>query len=96
VGLLRDGRLVDPRLSLTCRDADGKHVAFGWIEPVRGARWLDVGSGRSAERYAVIDALPVRATSRRVSLDSAVFDVTQYGAEGRELERRRIEMHASG
>ena len=96
VGLVRRGRLVDPRLSLTCRDTAGKRIGFGWIEPVHDARWIVVGTGREAERYAVRGGLPIRITTRAVRLDSAEFDVAQYAVDGRELERRRVTMHAAG
>jgi hypothetical protein len=96
VGPVRRGELVDPRLSLTCRDAAGERVGFGWIEPVQGARWIVVGTGREAERYAVRDALPIRITTRSVGLDSAEFDVAQFAVDGGELERRRIAMYAAG
>jgi hypothetical protein len=95
VGLLRDARLVDPRLSLACRLRD-RPAGFGWIEPVPEARWVVVREAGGAERYRVALGLPVRVTTTRVALDSAVFEITQYGDGGRELERRRIVMHVAG
>jgi hypothetical protein len=96
VGLLRAGQLVDPRLSLTCRDGSGATVAFAWVEPVRGARWLVVGAGGAKERVAVSRGLPTRVATRDVGLDSARFEVAQFGAEGNELERRRVLVRAAG
>src|SRR5262249_35102237 len=96
VALVRGGLPVDPRLSLTCRDATGEPVGFGWIQSVRGASWIVVGSKRAAERYAAGGALPIRVTTQDVELDSAGFEVAQFDAYGHELERRRITVHAAG
>ena len=96
VGRFRVGRLVDPRLTLTCREARGRVVGFGWVEPVRGARWIGVSRAGSLERYAVVGRLPVRVTTTRVSFDTATFRIAQYGAGGVELERRTVVMHAAG
>jgi hypothetical protein len=95
VGLLRRGELVDPRLSLTCR-VRGRTIGFGWMEPLRGARWIVVRVRGSAELYPVAGELPVRVTTTRVGLDSAVFDVAQYTGSWHELERRRLVLHVSG
>ena len=96
VGLVRKGNLVDPRLSLSCRDAAGRPVGFGWIEPVRGARWLSVIGALGPELYPVAGRFPVRVTTTEVSFDAAVFEVAQYAADCRELERRRIVMRVAG
>jgi hypothetical protein len=96
VGLLRGGRLVDGRLSLTCRDARGHRVGFAWIEPVRGARTIAIAQGDRVEVYPVLDRLPVRVATTEVALDAALFRVAQYTADGRQLERRRFVVHVSG
>jgi hypothetical protein len=93
---MRKGRIVDPRLSLTCRDPVGRSIGFGWVVPLRGATRVVVGTGRTAERYAVRGRLPLRIATRDVELDSARVEVVQYAANGDELERRRVVMHAAG
>jgi len=35
-------------------------------------------------------------TTTEVSFDAAVFEVAQYAADGRELERRRVVMRVAG
>jgi hypothetical protein len=95
VGLLRGEGLADPRLSLVCR-VRGKAIGFGWIEPVTDARWIVVREAPAPELYRVVPGLPVRITTARVGLDSAVFDVAQYTGVWRELERRRIVMRVAG
>jgi hypothetical protein len=96
VGLFRGGRLVDPRLTLTCRDARGRLVGFGWVEPVGAARWMAVEGAGSTELYPVVRRLPVRVATARLSLDTATFRIAQYGAGGVELERRTVVMRAAG
>jgi hypothetical protein len=96
VGRLEHGRLVDPRLTLTCHDRRGRRIAFGWIDPLRRARWVVVGGGRAAVRYEVGGGVPVRASTSDVGLESAAFEIAEYGPDGTELERRRVAMRPAG
>ena len=96
---LFDGRLLDPRLDLGCRDRDGNAIAYAWVEPVAGVRWIAVDQGSYAEVYEVVGNVPVRIASRRhIDLDRsrAAFDVTQYAASGRELVQGTVEAGVAG
>jgi hypothetical protein len=90
VGLLRHGRLLDPRLDLTCR------IGFAWIEPLRGARWVAVEQRTYTELYLVAAGAPVRATTDDVKDATAIFRVRQYAADGRELTRAKLEARVAG
>jgi hypothetical protein len=98
-GLLFDGRLLDPRLDILCRDSTGRPLAYAWVEPVAGAHWIAVDQGAYAEIYEVIAAMPVRiATARHIELARAraTFDVTQYDVHGRALVKATVEASVAG
>jgi hypothetical protein len=98
-GRLYEGRLLDPRLDLGCRDGKGRPLAYAWIEPVTDAHWIGVFQGGYTEIYEVLSGLPVRiATQRNIDLarSRAVFEVFQYGVGGRELIRGRVEAGVAG
>jgi hypothetical protein len=99
VGRLFDGKLLDPRLDILCRDASGEPLAYAWVVPVAGAHWIGVDQGSYTELYEVAGGLPVRiATTRGVdrSNSRATFEVTQYGLIGRELIRGQLEAAVAG
>jgi hypothetical protein len=94
-----EGRLLDPRLDIACRDRRGRPLAYAWIEPVTGARWIGVDQGKYTEMYEVLAGLPVRVATRSgVELDRsrAAFEVTQYDAHGKELVRATVEAAVAG
>jgi hypothetical protein len=93
---MRDGALVDPRLDVSCRDSNGRPIAFGWIEPTREASSITVLGAGGRELYPAAGRVPVRVTTTRVSFDAAAVDVAQYAADGRELERRRMVLRVAG
>ena len=98
-GRLVEGQLLDPRLDLGCRDRAGRPLAYAWIEPVSGARWVGVGQGEYEEIYAVVGGLPVRiASKRRIDLGAsrASFVVTQYDLGGSALLRGVVEAAVAG
>jgi hypothetical protein len=97
-GRLHDGRLLDPRLSLTCRDADDQPIGFGWIVPGRGTAYVVVHHGSYAEMYRVEDRVPVRVTTREVSIEGAEahFDLTEHARDGRLLATREVRAQVSG
>ena len=41
-GLLRGGRLQDPRLDLACAGADERPIAFAWVEPSQRTTYVAV------------------------------------------------------
>ena len=94
-----EGRLLDPRLDVNCRDRDGKPVAYVFVEPVARAHWIGVDQGGYVELYEVLARLPVRvATSTGISLDDARadVDVAQFDAAGRLLVRGELEAAVAG
>jgi hypothetical protein len=99
VGRLYDGRLLDPRLDILCRGADGRRLAYAWVEPVAGSRWIGVDQGSYTEVYEVAGGLPVRVATRR-GIDAgaarATFHLRQYGTRGNELLRGDLEAAVAG
>lgn len=99
VGRLYDGRLLDPRLDILCRDPNGRRLAYAWVEPAAGSHWIGVDQGSYTEVYEVAAGLPVRiATRRGIDEDAATatFELTQHGIHGRELLRSRLEAAVAG
>lgn len=98
-GRLSEGHLLDPRLDLGCRDRTGRAVAYVWVEPIAGARWIGVDQGSYTELYPALAGLPVRiATGRHIDLarSRATFDVTQYDLAGRALVQGEIKAGVAG
>jgi hypothetical protein len=96
-GLLRRGRLLDPRLEIVCGGRRG-HVGFAWIEPVPHAVWIAVEERGYTELYRVAGGLPVRVTTSKVRplAASAVFRVSQHAAGGVELAKTTLEARVAG
>lgn len=98
-GRLVEGRLLDPRLDVRCKDRKGHPLGYAFVEPVRGAHWVGVDQGSYTEIYEVLAGLPVRvACARTVRADEAraEFEVTQYDLHGRELVKGRVEATVAG
>ena len=97
-GELEAGRLLDPRLTIGCRDASGAPVGFAWVEPEGDARWVAVEEPDYTEVYEVAGGLPVRVTTSRVEVTGsrATFEVAQYAADGREVARETLEAAVAG
>lgn len=94
-----DGRLLDPRLDVNCRDREGKPVAYLFVEPLARAHWIGVHQKGYIELYEVLARLPVRvATSTGISIDDAHarIDVAQFDAAGRLLVRGELEAAVAG
>jgi len=86
------GRVSDPRLTVCTRPNGTPVVAFGWVNPVRHARWIVVDQPGFREVYPVAGRLPVRVATVS-GIDTArgtVFRTTQYGARGVVLARRKV------
>ena len=99
LGRLDDGRVLDPRLDVICRDRARRPLAYAFVDPVAGARWIGVLQEGYVELYEVLAGLPVRvASTRAVDLGnaSATLEITQYDADGRELVRGKMEAAVSG
>ncbi len=98
-GLLFSGKLLDPRLDVLCRDRKGRPLAYAWVEPAAGVRWIGVDQGAYTEIYEVLAALPVRIASARgvqPSRARATFDVAQYDSHGKELVKGKLEAAVAG
>ena len=98
-GLLVKAKLLDPRLDVLCRDTKGRPLAYAWVEPAAGARWVGVDQGTYTEVYEVLAGLPVRIASARgvqPSRARATFDVTQYDTDGKELIKGKLEAQVAG
>ena len=98
-GRLFEGKLLDPRLDVGCRDRSGRAIAYAWVEPVAGARWIGVDQGGYDELYQVLAGMPVRvATTEHIDLANARarFDVTHYDEHGAELVRDQIDARVAG
>jgi hypothetical protein len=98
-GRLLEGRLLDPRLDIACRDRRGRPLGYAWIQPVAGARWIGVDQGSYTELYEVLAGLPVRVATRshvHLNRSSAEFEITQYDAHGRELVKVTVEAAVAG
>jgi hypothetical protein len=98
-GLLYGGKLLDPRLDIACRDRKGRPLAYAWVEPAAGVRWIGVDQGTYTEIYEALAGLPVRIVSARgvqPSRARATFDVTQYDSRGKELVKGKLEAQVAG
>ena len=98
-GLLYHAKLLDPRLDVLCRDRKGRPLAYAWVEPVAGVRWIGVDQGSYTEIYEVLAGLPVRIASARgvqPGRARATFDVTQYDSHGKELVKGKLEAQVAG
>lgn len=99
VGELDSRRVLDPRLDVICRDRLRRPLAYAFVDPVPGARWIGVRQDGYVEVYEVLAALPVRVATVGgidVESDTAAFEVSQYDAEGRELVRGELEAAVAG
>jgi hypothetical protein len=98
-GRLFRGKLLDPRLDILCRDRRGRKLAYAWVEPAAGVRWIGVDQGAYTEIYEVLAGLPVRIASTR-GIESgrarAAFDVAQYDNHGNEVIEGKLEAQVAG
>jgi hypothetical protein len=98
-GRLDSGKLLDPRLDVLCRDPKGRPLAYAWVEPAAGVRWIGVDQGTYTEVYETLAGLPVRIVSARgvqPSQARATFDVTQYDSHGKEVFKGKLETQVAG
>lgn len=99
VGRLLNGRLLDPRLDILCRDPKGEPLAYAWVVPAAGTHWIGVDQGSYTELYEVAATMPVRIAGTRGvdrAHSRATFEVTQYTAVGKELLRGKLEAAVAG
>ena len=94
-----EGRLLDPRLDVNCRGRDGRSLAYAFVEPLEQAHWIGVKREGYVELHEVLAGLPVRvATTHGISLEQARarFEVEQFDASGRLLEREVLHAAVAG
>jgi hypothetical protein len=98
-GELVEGRLLDPRLDVVCRDRARRPLAYAFVDPVAGAHWIGIRQKGYVELYEVLAGLPVRvAGTRGVDAENAraTLEVAQYDAEGHELVHGTLEAAVAG
>jgi hypothetical protein len=98
-GRLTATRLTDPRLDLACTTASGAPVAFAWIEPAAGTRFVAVQQRGFVEVHEVAAGLPVRVTTTKgVDLEksSAAFEISEHDARGSRLHSYTLMARVAG
>ena len=98
-GWLRNGRLLDPRLDLLCTTEDGEPLAFVWVEPHPGARFVLVDQGGFAEAYETAGDIPVRiafTTGIDLGRSAARVEVSEHAASGGLVRRRIVDARVAG
>jgi hypothetical protein len=99
LGRIVEGRLFDPRLDVICQDRKHRPLAYAFVEPLAGARWIGVDQGSYTEMYEILARLPVRIASTG-HIDNersrATFAVTQYDVHGKELVKAEIDAAVAG
>jgi hypothetical protein len=95
---LHSGRLRDPRLSVTCRNADDEPRGFAWIQPVADTAYVVVARTGYSEVHAVAAGLPVRVTTDDVDPNGsgASFSVSEHASDGRRLRAYVLVARVSG
>jgi len=98
VGRLFGGRLRDPRVDVSCRDARGRPVSFAWVQPHRRTRWLVTGDDGRQEVLETAAGLPVRITAADadVRTASATFSVVEFDAHGEVVDRYALRAAVAG
>jgi hypothetical protein len=99
VGEVQHDRVVEPRLDVLCSDRSRRPLAYAFVDPIPGARWIGVRQDGYVELYEVLGTLPVRVASTR-GIDApnarATFEITQYDASGDELVHGEMEAVVAG
>jgi hypothetical protein len=95
---LRGGMPDDPRLSMTCRDADGDPVGFAWVSPGADAAYVLVTADGFVEAYPVVAGAPVRVTTRAVDerASTARLTVSEHSPAGRRLRSYVVDAQVAG
>lgn len=87
-----NGRVSNPRLTVCYGSSNRAVAAFGWINPVRHARWIVVDQPGYKEVYRVAGVLPVRVSTESGigRLGGATFRFAQYDDRGVLLVRKVV------
>ena len=97
-GRLSGARLRDPRLTITCRGAEGDLVGFAWVQPSTTAAYVVVQQPGYAEVYPASESMPVRVATTDVDLASshATFAISEHAMDGRRLRSYDLEAQVAG
>jgi len=99
-GLVVGGRVRDPRLDLAaCRNESDRTIAFAWIDPQPGTRYVVVRRHGFAEVYRTAGDLPVRVATTDdidVARSRARFRISEHAADGRLLLRYELTAQTAG
>jgi hypothetical protein len=98
-GRIEAGRLRDPRLSLTCRDATGAPIGVVWVQPRLAARYVVVENRGYAEVYpTTAGGEPVRVTTSEIDLaaSKASARISEYAGDGRRLSVYTVDGRVAG
>ncbi|HET8969175.1 MAG TPA: hypothetical protein VFN06_07085, partial [Gaiellaceae bacterium] len=97
-GRLANTRLLDPRLTVTCRDADSSPVGFAWVQPGGSAAYVVVQQPGYAEIYSASGTAPVRVTTSDVDVTSsrATLAISEHARNGRRLRSYDLEGQVAG
>ena len=73
-------------------------IAFAWIDPGPGTRYVAVVQPGYVEMYEAAGGVPVRVTTRDVKANSsrASFQFTEHDARGRLLRRAQFDAAPAG
>ena len=99
-GVLRRGRLDDPRLDVAgCTTDSGAPMGFAWITAGPRARYVAVAQDGYAEIYEPAGGIPIRvATATGIEIDGsqATFRLSEHDAHGRLLRRYELDAVPAG
>jgi hypothetical protein len=94
------GKVDDGRLGMVnCLSADREPVAYVFVNPAPGARWLVVDHDRFRELYDVSDPYPVRISTTDgidTGTSSLKVRVRSYGADGKEVGEETLHAVVAG
>jgi hypothetical protein len=95
---VQDGRVRDPRLTITCRTDRGDPLGFAWVQPAVAARYVVVHASGHAEAYSVAGSALVRVTTEDVdvAMSRATFVVTEHARDGRLLRAYELTAQVAG
>ena len=97
-GRLSGGRLRDPRLTITCRNATGAPVGFAWVQPSDAAAYVVVQQSGYHEVYATSGPTPVRVTTTEIDVASshATLAISEHARDGERLRSYDLEAQVAG
>jgi hypothetical protein len=100
VGRLENGRVNDPRLDLAnCLTRDRRTVAYAFMQPAPGARWLVVDHDRFSEIYDARDPYAVRVSTTDgidANAASAKFRIRSYDGAGKKIGDEIVATQVAG